>query len=1506
MTNPDHHMEKSGDQLSAAKKRLLAQRLKGRKGRFADPTAFPSQNSRAIHPKPAETVNVASFAQERLWFLQQLHPESAAYNMHGVVRIRGPLNVDDLESSINRVIARHSILRSTFALQEHQIVQHIQPELQISIGQTDLTHLPVASRESAAKADSVDEARQPFDLQNGPLIRASLLHLEAEDAMLRLTLHHIISDEWSTGLFWQEIAHFYGNTHAHLEPPHLPIQYADYAHWQRQQLAASDSSSGDSSSDDSSSDDSSSGDSSSGDSSSGDSSSGDSSSDDSSHQPSNDQLDYWRNQLSGHLPVLELPTDRQRPAIQSQDGALLSRQLPVEVGTALRALSRQQSTTLFHTMLAAFNVLLYRYTNETDLLVGTPVANRNNPSVANLIGFFVNSLVIRTNLKAIEENGDPTFSTLLDEVRDTTLHALANQDLPFERLVEELQPERDQNRNPLFQVMCVHQTNQTQQVKLPGLTLEQIRIDSRVAKFDLTLFVNESRDDLSIAIEYSTDLFDQPTIERMLGHFETLLNGIAKNPERPISQLPLLTKHEERLILGEWSGVSQRSPSAEQHRGKLIHHLFEEHAQKRPDAPAIAFADEILTYGQLNQQSDALANQLQNLGIGPNIFVAICAERSLEMLIAILGVLKAGGAYVPLDPAYPHERLAHMLTDTAAPIILTQPWLVDILPETNATVLTYISQSQSWMPNTEQRLLKTECRTLTDDPLAYVIYTSGSTGTPKGVQISHANLVHSTAVRFDAYPRPVDRFLLLSSFAFDSSIVGIFWTLCQGGTLVLAKQGEEKEVQSLAQLISRHQVTHLLALPSLYQLLIDYAQRHMLTTLKTAIVAGEACPAELVSRHFAALPDTALYNEYGPTEGPVWSTFSRLTLGEAEKASVSIGRPIPQVQTYILDPNRNPLPIGIPGELVIAGDGISSGYLNQPELTDERFPPVSQSQLKLAQTHVSQDESALQPSQNRQYQTGDLVKWRADGAIEFIGRIDQQVKIRGVRIELGEIEAALLANDGIQDAVVDVIQNGGLGDQLVAFITKKNGNSPIFDERTSRSALQKRLPATMIPTRILAVDKLPRTPNGKVDRSRLGVLFQEMLTEINVDSHRALGGLEDELEIQLTNIWESVLQVRPVGIHDNYFDLGGHSLQAVHLFEQIRARFGKDMPLASLFQTPTVHQQAALLRRQGWTPDWSVLVPIQPRGSRPPLFCAHAVGGNVLSLHALGQHLGMDQPFYAFQSQGLDGKETVPQQVEEMAAYYISEMRTVQPYGPYQIAGQSSGGLVAFEIARQLRAAGEEIALLGLIDTYLPAAVLSKGNQQVQSAVQPSSDAVEGSKMSFASGIASGFESGFSGASIQQQSAGPPSIPLRKRLQFHLQRIKQKGLHHVTESARSRAIKIWLRTRRAVENRFVQIVHRYYERSDRPLPPRLRPIYVRTAVEKAILNYRPSMYHGDIVLFRATASIDAYLSNVYGSQDGWSQFTDGEVTVVEIEGGHNLEQEPAVGILASKLGEHLG
>jgi len=783
-------------------------------------------------------------------------------------------------------------------------------------------------------------------------------------------------------------------------------------------------------------------------------------------------------------------------------------------------LSRREGATLFMTLLTVFSTLLYRYSGQRDILVGTPIANRNRAETESLIGFFVNTLIFRTRFPE-----KMTFRELLGQVRETALEAYAHQDLPFEKLVEELQPERSLSHSPVFQVMLDLQNAPMRDLELQGLRLTPLPFDSRMAKFDLILTVGETDGRLRGQLEYNTDLFDASTVRRMARHLEHLLETAVSNPDEQVSRLPLLTDDERRQILFEWNDTQVENEPA-----LCIHELFGQQAAAKPHAVALVHKDQQLTYRELNERANKLAHHLRRLGTRPESLVGVCLERSAEAVVAILGILKAGGAYLPLDPSYPRERLSWMLADAGAQIVITEEYL-----ERNADEIeTQINADFKTAINSEN--------------LAYAIYTSGSTGTPKGVLVSHRNLVHSTFARFRYYQERLDSFLLLSPFAFDSSMAGLFWTLCRAGMLVVPEEDSHQDPAYLAGLIERHSVSHLLGLPALYELILREARPRQLTSLRSVIVAGEPCPAELVQYHAETLPHAALFNEYGPTEATVWSSVYSFLPSVSFCGPVSIGRPVANTQIYVLDSQLQPVPIGVTGEVYIGGDGVARGYLRHPAQTAERFVPHAFSAKPGA----------------RFYRTGDLARFLADGNIEYIGRNDFQVKIRGYRIELSEIELVLAQHPDVREVVVLANKTN---ERLTAYVVLKEISSATTKQL--RDFLKERLPEYMLPASFVMLDALPLTTTGKVDRNALPT------DQIGVEANENYLAPRTALEQVLAGIFSEVLSLERVGVNDSFFDLGGHSLLATQVLSRVREAFQLELPLRKLFKAPSVAGLAA-------------------------------------------------------------------------------------------------------------------------------------------------------------------------------------------------------------------------------------------------------------------------------------------------------------------------------------------
>ncbi len=1169
-----------------------------------------------LRPAARDAALPLSFAQQRLWFLDQLEPNSTLYNMPVAVRLQGQLQLTALEQSFQEIIRRHEALRTNFITQDGQPIQVINPDSFWQVSILDLRHLSESERELSSQQLATTAAHKPFDLGKEPLVRATLLVLEETEHILLLTMHHIISDGWSMGVIVKELAALYSAFCQGQPSPlaELPIQYADFAVWQRQWLQGDVVAS---------------------------------------------QLSYWQQQLRCAPALLSLPTAGTRPALQTFQGAHKSFALSFELTEALSLLSRKEGVTLFMTLLAAFDILLYRYTGTEDILVGSPIANRNRSEVEGLIGFFVNTLVLRTNV-----SGNPSFRELLGRVREVALGAYAHQDLPFEMLVEALQPERDLSHTPLFQVMFILQNAPMPKVELPGLTLSPLSTETSTAKFDLTLSMEKTVDGLVGSWEYNTDLFDAETITRMTGHFQTLLEEIVAHPEQQIAELPLLTEVERHQLLWEWNDTSKQYP-----QDQCIHQLFEQQVERTPEAVAVVFENQQLTYRELNCRANKVAHYLKSLGVEADMPIGICVERSLEMVVGLLGILKAGGAYVPLDPTYPQQRLSFMLSDSRISILLTQEKLVAELPDHEAQILCL---DTDWH-NVDQQCEKNFVSGVTSNNLAYLIYTSGSTGKPKGVQILHSALVNFLfAMHQQLEITEQDVFLGVTTLAFDIAALELFLPMTVGACVVVASREVTFNGKQLLDLLVKCEATVMQATPATWRLLLE-AEWQSSNQIKI-LCGGEALSLELANK--LEVRSTSLWNLYGPTETTIWSLINQV---ESEESLISIGRPIANTQVYILDQHRQLVPVGVPGELHIGGAGLARGYLNQAELTAEKFIDNPFSDDPLA----------------RLYKTGDLACYRSDGKIEYLGRIDNQVKIRGFRIELAEIEAILSQHADVQQTTVIAREDTPGSPRLVAYLVRHQESAPTISDL--RRFVASKLPEYMIPSAFVFLEALPLTPNGKIDRRALPVPDSNRLA-VETSFVPPL----DTVEYQLAHIWTEVLNVYPVGVRDNFFELGGHSLLAVQLMARIEQQFQKNLPLATLFQNSTIEQLATLVRQPINASSWSPLVPIQSSGSKQPFFCVPGAGGNCIYLYTLAHHLGKEQPFYGLQSLGLDGESKPHTRIEDMAADYIEAIQSVQPQGPYFLGGHSFGGMVAFEMANQLHKLGHEVALLALLDSGEP------------------------------------------------------------------------------------------------------------------------------------------------------------------------------------------------------------
>lgn len=1058
-----------------------------------------SSNSGALHVEDAWLP--LSFAQDRLWFLAQMDGGSEAYHIPAGVRLKGALNGSVLRRALDRIVFRHEVLRTTFARLNGKPVQRISPAAgsRFLLAEHDLRGREDAQTELHRL--SALERSAPFNLEAGPLIRGRLIHLGENDHALLITMHHIVFDGWSMGVLVNELNALYkAFLHGEGDPlPELEIQYGDYAVWQRQEVESGNL---------------------------------------------QRQAAYWKETLAGAPPVIELPTDHPRPLRQNYSGAVVEFELPEGHTAELKAFSRKHESTLFMTLLSAWGILLSRLSGQRDLVIGTAAANRGSAQVENLIGFFVNTLALRLNVP-----GSSTVSQLLQHVKKQALEAQGNQDIPFEQVVESSNPVRSTSHTPLFQVMFAWQTAPARSLQLHGLEASPLELaPHRIAILDLSLSLWESGDAIAGRLEYATSLFERESVERYTTYFRNLLSAITADDRRCIDCLRMLPESERKQLVYDWNG-----PRADFPGDLCVHELFEQQALKTPDAIALVYQDGHITYAGLNARANRLAHYLRELGVRPDSKVAICAERGLELVVALLGVLKAGGAYVPLDPEYPAERLQFMLENSEPVALLTQAHLQTLFPRAGRLPILDLTDANAPWHTRSSAHSSPGSSGLSPADLAYVIYTSGSTGQPKGVAIEHRGLLNRLAWAQSVYGLTrEDAVLQKTPASFDVSVWEFFWPLLTGARLVIAKPGGHKDPGYLVNAIGQNNITILHFVPSMLQAFLDYGRAGRCSTLRHVLCSGEALAPALVRRLQEQLPNTAVHNLYGPTEASIDVTACACTPAHQSKSSMPIGSPVANTKIHVLHTQDEPVPAGVTGELYIGGVQLARGYLNRPGLTAERFLP---------------DPLGGTPGA-RLYRTSDLGRWLRDGNIEFLGRNDFQIKLRGFRIELGEIEARMVEHPAIGEAVVVAREDTGGDKRVVAYYTcapdEKRGPARPGGEEEFRRHLAARLPEYMIPSAYVRLKALPLTASGKIDRKALPAPEAEPSA---APEHEAPQG---EVEAALAAIWMEVLKIKHVGRHDNFFELGGHSLSMIQVASRMKAALGVDVPLATCFDGPTV------------------------------------------------------------------------------------------------------------------------------------------------------------------------------------------------------------------------------------------------------------------------------------------------------------------------------------------------
>ncbi|HWP55862.1 MAG TPA: amino acid adenylation domain-containing protein [Pyrinomonadaceae bacterium] len=1371
---------------SNAKRALLEKLLSG------DIDAEPTP-ARTINRRSSATAPQLSFSQERLWFLDQLMPGSPVFNVPISVPVSGALDQAILQRCVEEIVRRHEVFRTRFLTVDGKPIPVISDAL-ATLETIDLTSLAESEQTVECRRLAKAESLRPFDLECAPLIRTTLIRLNDETSIFLLTMHHIVSDGSSILIFFRELSALYrAFSKGEVSPlAELRVQYADYALWQRDWLQG---------------------------------------------EVLERQLSYWRNQLAGELPVLDLPADRPRPAVQTYPGDRVTVVLPAELTAALTELSQREGATLFMTLLAAFKILLQRHTGQEDIIVGSPMANRPQTETEGLIGFFLNNLALRDDLSR-----DPDFRQLLARVRKTALDAYANQDVPFERLIGELKPERDLSRTSIFQVYF-NLFSFSDQIDLPdGETVSFVdawlQSEEDLSKFDLTLYAGVGAKEIKLAFAYNTDLFARSRMEQMADQFRHLLSQIVARPDEKISRFSLVTPRAENVL-------PKPTQTLADHREKPIHELFSEQAQLHPDKTAVEDTRESLSYRELDTRSNRLANYLRAGGIRTGDVVAIYGHRSVSLVWAILAVLKAGAVFLILDPDYPVERLMSCL-EIAGPRGWLQLEAAGLLPEVLDRFVETLDLCRLALPTQADLLagysIEPPRTNIGADDLAYIAFTSGSSGKPKGVMGRHGPLTLFTSWAKDKFGlNEGERFCMLSGLAHDPLHRDVFTPLQLGGTVCIPDQKDIESPVRLRAWMKQKKVTVANLTPAMSQLLSEgTTDAEQIESLRYSFLVGDVLTKRDVARLRKLAPKITCVNLYGSTETQraVGHFVVPNTSDEApafDKQVLPLGRGIRDVQLLVLNREQQMCGIGEPGEIYFRSPHLAKGYLGDATLTSERF----------IQNPFSNE------AKDRLYRTGDLGRYLPDGNVEHLGRADRQVKIRGFRIEPAEIEAVLTKHPDVHETAVIAQRNDSDETCLVAYV--------VGDQQIASSMLRDyvgaRLPVYMVPSAFVMLEALPLTPNGKLDRAALPRPDQ-IQAERRVDYTGDYTAPRSATERALAEVWQDVLSLDRIDIHENFFELGGHSLMAVRLFAEMEKRFGRRLPLATLFQAPTIAQLAALLKDDS-TPQWSSLVPIQPLGSRPPFFCVHAVGGNVLEYYDLARHLGSDQPFYAFQSRGLDGAQTPHTRIEDMAAHYVKELREFQPEGPYFIGGRSLGGMIAFEMARQLNAQGQEIGLLALLDSY---------------------------------------PVGHAKLTAQRDSS-------KSELRHYLRKV---GAHISNMSTLSLTEKVGYLIDKSqylpirIKSRIWRTIYRSYQSLGQEVPRALRDVEEFNWL--AAREYTPHFYDGQITLFWASKDLRAKFDLL----EGWQSLALGGMEVHEVPGTHlDMIKEPHVEELAKKVDQCL-
>jgi amino acid adenylation domain-containing protein len=1342
--------------------------------RKAEIISFLHEGDRGIGSAVGEIPTVSraqdlplSFAQQRLWFLDRIEPNSSSYNIPEAVQLSGALDLQILQQALAAIVAQHEVIRTNYLTVDGHPIQVINPAGTIELEILDLQQSPVLQQDTAVQAYLHQASRKPFNLATDLMLRCGLVQLAPNQHVFLATMHHIASDAWSMGLFWQQLGQVYNAFSAHKPNPllPLPIQYADYAVWQREWLSS---------------------------------------------KVIAQQLDYWKQQLVNVNPVLELPTDYPRPAIQTYAGATTSIDLSPQLTADLKSLCRQEGTTLFMTLLAAFQTLLARHSGQEDFIIASPIACRNRTEVEGLIGFFINTLLLNADLA-----GNPSFQALLGRVRKVALNAYTHQDVPFEKLIEELNPRRDLSRNPLFQVLFNMLNIEDLNLDLTGLTVAPIVIPEANSKFDLTLYVKEQNSQIHFDLAYNTDLFAPARMVEMLAQFEQLLTQIVANPDRQIQSYSLVTPTAEKLLPNPRIAIPQPEFVP-------ITTTFTEWATQTPNQAAIIQDSRTWTYQELATAAQHIAQVLRSKQLSIGNTVAVSGDRSFGLIASMLGVLMSGGVLLNIDPNLPAARQQLMLSTAQAKYFLavSQSAAIDDL---SADIEILIVEPDTGKTSYSETILDPIAApiALPLDAAAYIFFTSGTTGVPKGVLGTHQGLAHFLNWQRETFAIvPADRAAQLTGLSFDVVLRDIFLPLTSGATLCLPSITDDLTPGRILPWMESQQITILHTVPTLVQSwLMNVPVGVSLGTLRRIFFAGEPLRATLIHQWRETFPAAGeIVNLYGPTETTLAKCYYRLP--QNIRAGIQpVGSTLPQTQALIFKPDRQVCGIGETGEIAIRTPFRTNGYINgsaenQSQFIRNPFQPAAENDFI--------------------YLTGDRGRYLPDGTLEILGRIDRQIKIRGVRIEPGEIAALLDKHPEIQATIVIAREDLPGDKRLVAYFAPKHSHVPTTSEL--RQFLKQQLPDYMVPSAFVMLTTLPLTANGKIDSRALPApdLGREESTPDFVAAR-------DEFEIQLTKIWEQVLGVRSISITDNFFELGGHSLLAIRLFSEIERVWDKNLPLATLFEAQTIEQLANILRQEGWSAPYSSLVQIQAGGQNPPLFCVHPIGGNVLEYYNLAAYLGKDQTVYGLQSLGLDGKEVPLRTIEAMATHYISEMKIVQPHGPYFLVGYSFAGLVVYEIAQQLDRQGEKVALLALLDRVSPTFVPRRSPLLLEV--------------------------------LKIHSYNLSLLNLKGRLRYIIDRIKYRSIYN--GSFRDYMIGEW----------------------NNSLPPAYIDVF--DANLQASDEYQTQAYSGNLTLFRCQIQPQ---NQALSSDLGWRDLVTGQIEIYPIAAPHyDLLLEPHVRPLAEQL-----